>query len=188
MGIAAFIGWAMLLGLVGRRRYIGNPTAVTILQYQGGVLYKKGVPVREVHAGQHRVWVPIEKIMILDKRPTMVSFENRAVSLTDGATAVYGFSASAEIRELSKALYSARNYNEVPAYVFICCTRSVLNSCASGNLLSRQDSLTAEIASKANARLATEGFEFQSFRFTHLAIASPPATTNPAGDAGPRIH
>jgi hypothetical protein len=188
MGIVAFIGWAMLIGLIVRRRYTGNPTALTLLQYQGGVLYKRGLPVREVHAGKHRVWVPMEKIMILDKRPNMVSFENRAVSLTDGATALYGFSASAEIQELSKALYSARNYNEVPAYVFLCCTRSVLNNCASGNLLSRQDSLTTEIASKAKARLAVAGFEFQSFRFTHLSIAAPPATPISPGPANPQVH
>lgn len=188
MGTLAFIGWAMLLALVGRRRYIGNPTSATLLEYQGGILYKRGFPVREVHAGKHRVWVPMEKIMILDKRPTMVSFENRAVSLTDGATAVYGFSASAEIRELSKALYSARNYNEVPAYVFLCCTRGVLNSCGSGNLLPRQDALTTEIISKAKARLAVAGFEFQSFRFTHLAIAAPAAMPISPGPAGPQVH
>ncbi|MFZ3263518.1 MAG: SPFH domain-containing protein [Terriglobales bacterium] len=180
MEVAAFIAWAILLGLIGTRRYVGNPTTVTLLQYQAGLMYRKGCLVRELDAGQHRVRAGVEKMVIVDKRPTMVSFENRGVALVDGATAVFGFSGSAEIRNVSRALYSARNYNEIPAFVLLCCTRLTLNGCTSGNLLASREALTDEVVAKARARLADAGFDLQSFRFTHLSIVAP-APAKPSG-------
>lgn len=185
MGVVAFIAWAILLGLIGTRRYVGNPTSVTLLQYQGGLIYKKGRLVREVEAGQHRVWAGMEKMITVDKRPILVSFENRGVALSDGATAVYGFSGSAEIRDLSKVLYSARNYSDVPAYVLLCGTRLTLNGCTSGNLLASREALTEEVVANAKARLTTAGFDLQSFRCTHLSIATPAPAKPSSSQEGP---
>ncbi|MGA3197310.1 MAG: SPFH domain-containing protein [Terriglobales bacterium] len=184
MGIAAFIAWAMLFGALGRRRYVGNRTTLTLLQYQGGLIYRKGRLVRESDAGQHRVWAGVEKMVVVDKRPTIVSFENRAVALVDGATAVYGFSGSAQISDLPKAVYSARNYNEVPAFVLLCCTRSTLNGCSSGNLLASREVVTEKVVAKAKERLASKGFDLQAFRFTHLSVASPPPAKPGSGQEG----
>lgn len=163
----------ILVSILFTRGYIGKPTTVTLLQYQGGVIYKRGLPIRQVEAGRHRVRAGIEKMIIVDKRPTSVSFENRAVTLSDGATAVYGFSGSADVRDISKVLYCARNYNDVPAYVLLCCTRLILSDYPSGRLLVSQESIVQEIINRAKPRLAEAGFDLQAFRFTHLSIASP---------------
>jgi hypothetical protein len=56
--------------------------------------------------------VPFETVMLLDRRLAPISVENLAVTLIDGAVAVYGFSAMAELRDPTRAVYSARNYNE----------------------------------------------------------------------------
>lgn len=169
-----FVGLSFWLALcvLAFRRYAGRPTTATLLQYQGGVLYKRGRRIREV-AGQVRVWTGVEKVIVVDKRPTSVSFENRAVALSDGATAVYGFSGSAEVRDLSKVLYCARNYSDLPAFVLLCCARVVLNGYPSGRLLASQDGIVQEIVNQAKPRLAAAGFELQAFRFTHLSIAAP---------------
>jgi hypothetical protein len=180
MDALALLVWAVIVGGYIFRRYVGNPTTVTILEYQGGILYRKGLRVREATAGQHRVRAGVEKMIILDLRPTKVSFENRGVTLADGATAVYGFSGSARITDLSKALYSARKFSEVPAFVLLCCTRSALNGSSSASLVASRETLTQQIIAESKPRLETAGFVLQNFQFTHLAIAAaPPRTSNP---------
>ncbi len=173
MWAVAIFGWGLLFAAILIRRYIGKPTTVTLLQYQAGVIFKNGHPVREVGPGQYRVWAGREKMFTLDKRPVVVSFENRAVALADGATAVYGFSAVAEIVDASKVLYSARNFNEYPVFTLLCCARLILNRCPSSAFVSSQQALVDQIVAEAKQRLVAAGFNLQSFRFTHLAIASP---------------
>jgi len=165
MAMIVLVGWVIFLAAVIVGSLIGKPTTVTLLQYQGGVLYDRGRPRREVGTGRHRVWAGIQKVIIVDKRPTSVSFENRAVALSDGATAVYGFSSSAEVQDVSKALYRARNYNEIPTYVLLCCTRFVLNHYASEGLQASKETITQEIVNQAKPRLAAAGFELQDFKF-----------------------
>jgi hypothetical protein len=172
MAGVALAAWVIFLGVIIVGLRFGRPTTVTLLQYQGGVLYNRGLPVREVSAGRHRVWAGVEKIIVLDKRPITTALENRAVALSDGATAVYGFSATSEIRDVSKVLYSGRNYNEVPAYVLLCCARLVLNTSSSESLIAHQEAISQQISEIAKARLRSAGFDLGSFCFTHLSIAA----------------
>jgi hypothetical protein len=181
MGLLAIAFWALVVGITLLRKYFGKPTNVTLLPYQRGVLYKKGIPVRELGPGTLRVWAGMEKVIVIDTRPIQLSFENRAVALTDGTTAVYGFSGSVEIRDLRKALYSSQNYNQIPAYVFLCCSRMVLNACSSGQIKTSQGTIEQEISDKARERLGSQGFELQSFRLTQLALAAPAPPRAAAG-------
>ncbi|MGB9237099.1 MAG: SPFH domain-containing protein [Terriglobales bacterium] len=170
--------WGLLFAAIVIRRYIGKLTTVTLLQYQTGVIFKKGYPVREVGPGQFRVWAGPEKMFTLDKRPIVVTFENQSVALADGATAVYGFSAVAEITDASKALYSARNFNHYPFFALLCCARLSLNRWPSPALVSSQQDLVHQITGEAKQRLVGAGFNLQSFRFTHFAVASPAPQSN----------
>lgn len=165
------IAWAVALGVVTFRRYIGWPTTATLLEYQGGIFYRRGRFVRKVGAGRHWVMLGVEKIMILDQRAIAVSFDQRAVTLSDGATVVFGFSASAQVRDVAKALYCAQNYNEAPAYIFLCCARLVLNGHSSASIV--QEAAAKEIISRAKSRLEMLGFDLVTFKFTYLTIASP---------------
>ncbi len=174
MALVAIAFWLCVLALTLMRRYVGWPTTVTLLQYQRGTLYRKGHPVRDVGPGRVRVWAGIEKVIIVDTRNIPVSFENRAVALTDGQTAIYGFSASADVRDARKALYSAQNFSQVPAYVLLVCSRSVLNQRASGDLKIAQSAIEEEISKQARKRLEAQGFNLLSFQLTQLSIAGPP--------------
>lgn len=166
--------WAFVIISVLVRKYIGWPTNVTLLEYQRGVLYRRGLPVRDLDPGRLRVWVGIEKVIIVDTRTIPVSFENRAVALSDGQTAVFGFSGSAEVRDGRKALYCAQNYNQYPAYVMLVCSRAVLSECASGQAKINQPAIEAEMVKRAKLRLEEKGFSLISFRLTQLAVAVPP--------------
>jgi SPFH domain / Band 7 family len=174
MGAIAVAFWVCVIAISLIRRHLGWPTTVNLLPYQAGTLYRKGLPVRDVGPGRVRVWAGVEKVIIVDTRTIPVSFENRAVALTDGQTAIYGFSASAEVRDARKALYSAQNFSQVPAYVLLVCSRAVLNQRASGDLTVNQGAIEAEMNKCAKARLESQGFNLLSFRLTQLSIAGPP--------------
>src|ERR1700730_2046845 len=104
---SAIVVWTALIMILLVRHFYGWPSSFTLLDHQRGILFRRGTPKTEVGAGRHRVWVGVEKILFVDTRPIAVSFENRAVTLSDGSTAIYGFSGSAEICDVTKALYSA---------------------------------------------------------------------------------
>src|SRR5450631_4309479 len=118
----------------GLTRLYRDPKKVTLMPYQCGVIYRRGLPTRDVGPGTYTVRTGFEKLIFLDSRPVVVSFENRAVSLQDGWTAIYGFSAIATMQDPRKALYSSVNCSQVPAYVLLCTLRAALNRCASAQL------------------------------------------------------
>lgn len=158
-----------VLATVAMRVFGGRPGSVTLLEYQRAVLYRKGVPVREVGSGRHMVFTGVEKLMIVDTRPIQVSYEDQAVSLRDGTSALYGVSGAARIQDARKAIYSAGNYNHVPAYVLLCCARIVMNGCNASELKARE-AVVARIVERAKPRLAAAGFELLSFKLTQFAV------------------
>lgn len=174
MAFVAIGVWVCLLAMVLMRRFLGWPTIVTLLQYQRGILYRRGHPVRDVGPGRLRVWAGKEKVIIVDTRAIPVSFENRAVALTDGQTAIFGFSGNVDVSDARKALYSAQNFSQVPAYILLVCSRTALNQHASADLKFGHTLIEQEITNQAKARLATLGFNLLSFRLTQLSIAGPP--------------
>jgi hypothetical protein len=167
--IVTILSFVFILTLVVLRIAGGRPGRVTLLEYQRGVLYRRGLPVREVGTGRHLTFIGIEKIMMVDVRPVQVSFESQAVALRDGLTALYSFAGSARIQDARKAVYSAANYNHVPAFVMLCCARLVLNGCSASQLKTKE-AVTEQIVNCAKPRLAAAGFELLSFRINDLSI------------------
>jgi SPFH domain/Band 7 family protein len=161
----------------------GKLTSVTLLPYQRGVLFQKGLPVRDVGPGKHRVWAGSELLVHGDTRPITVNYEKQVVALNDGFLALYGFSASVEVRDIRKAIYSARNYTEVPPSVLLRCTRRQLNACSGKSLNLDKDTVVNRITEDAKARLGKAGFNLVSYRITQLAIGVPQA---PAAQLVPR--
>ena len=103
--------------------------------------------------------------------PTII-VENRAVTLVDGMTAVYGLSGSAQVKDAHKALYSAQSFSEVPIFVSLCCSRSVLNACTSSQLMN-QRAVEEQISQQAKLKLESQGFGLLTFRLTQLSVAMP---------------
>jgi len=174
MAILATGLWLFFLGIVAVRFYVGKPTYLTLLEYQQGVLYRKGRPVRSVKPGRIRVWAGIEKVIIVDTRTIPIRFENRAVTLVDGTTAVYSFSGSATIQDARRALYSAQRFSEVPVVVLMSCSRSVLNRYASNQLRMNERTIEEEISQAAKLKLEAQGFSLLTFRLTQFEVDLPP--------------
>ena len=175
---AAIIGVAVYFDRQGR------PTTVALLPYQRGVLFRRGAPLRDVGPGKHRVWTGVEILIHGDVRPVSVNYENQVVALQDGFAALYGFSASAQVRDIRKAIYSARNYSQVPVSVLLRCVRRNLNACSRSSFPLEKDAIVKRITDEAKARLEQSGFELLSFRLTQLAIGT---TQSPASQPAPSL-
>lgn len=167
--IITIICFAFILATVAMRVFGGRPGSVTLLEYQRAVLYRKGFPVREVGTGRHLIFTGVEKLMVVDTRPIQVSYEDQAVALRDGSAALYGVSGAARVQDAQKAIYSAGNYNHVPAFVLLSCARFVLNGCTPAELKAKE-AVAERIVERAKPRLAAAGFELMSFRLTQFAV------------------
>ena len=169
--VANYIFWLVILApLVALRILGGRPVFVNLLEYQRAVLYRRGLRVRAVGSGRHLVFTGIEKLIFLDTRPIQVSYEDQSVSLSDGLSAVYSISGSARVRDAWKAVYCAASCSDVPAHVFLCSARLVLNGCNSTHLRTNTDAVEAEIAHTAKSRLESAGFELLSFRLPQYFV------------------
>lgn len=161
-----------VIGVVIHFARRGKLTTVTLLPYQKGVLFKLGRPVRDVGPGKYRVWAGSELLVHGDTRPIAVNYENQVVALAEGFSALYGFSASVQVRDMRKAIYSARDYAQVPAGVLLRCVRRSLHSTAASALKMNKDAVTDRISQEAKAKLELAGFELSSFRLTQLAVGT----------------
>jgi hypothetical protein len=172
--------WAAVIGLAVYLNSKGKATRVTLLEYQRGVLYRRGLPVREVGCGKHRVWSGTDLIVHADTRPISISFDNQVVTLQDGKAALYGILASAQIRDIRLVISSARDYNHVPPVILLRCTRLHLNRCSQSSLALNKDAVVNKITQDAKTRLGAAGFELLSFRLSQLAFATPKKQDEPA--------
>ena len=159
----------------------GKPTIVNLLPYQRGVLFRKGKPLRDVGPGKHRVWSGNELLVHGDARPISITYENQVVLLQDGFAALYGFSASAQVTDIRKAIYSARDYSQVPASVLLRCSRRHLNASTRNALKIEKEAIASRIMEEAKTRLLKFGFELLSYRLGQLAVGTvQPAQNQPA--------
>lgn len=161
-----------IFGVIFYFQRYGRPATVTLLPYQRGILYRRGKPIRECGPGKHRVNSGVEVLIHLDARPISVNYENQIVSLRDGYVAGYGVSASAQVRDVGKALNSARNYAQVPPVAVLRSTRKQLSAHSADSLRARQSSIASQITEEIKARLDESGFELLSFRLTQLVVGT----------------
>jgi SPFH domain / Band 7 family len=161
----------VIVGIIRLGR-LGRLTTVALLPYQQGVLFGQGQPVRDVGPGKYRVWAGRELLVHGDVRPISVNYENQCVALADGFAALYGFSASVEIRNFRKAMYSARNYTQVPSAILLRCARRQLHLTSSSAIKMDKEGVANRISQSAKAKLAESGFELASFRLPQLVLGT----------------
>ena len=164
---------SLYVGIVVLGFVLGRPSRFTLLEHQRGVLFRRGLPVKEVGAGRYWVWTKREKYIWVDTRPLQVAFENQGAILKDGSSAVFAILGSARIVDARKAIYSSRNCYEDPAFVLHCCTCSVLNGLSASEAQDAKERLAAEITTAAKVKLTAAGIELISFAVTHLSVTAP---------------
>lgn len=171
---APLLFWVGLIALAWYFQRRGKPTTVILLPYQRGVLYRMGLPLRDVGPGKHRVWSGTELLVHGDTRPISVNYENLVVALQDSTAALYGFSASVQVQDMRKAIYSARDYTHVPAVTLLRCARRHLNNNSAASIKLEREAIVNRITEDAQKRLAAAGFALLSFRITQLLVGTSP--------------
>ena len=149
------------------------PSTQSLLPFQRGVLFRRGHPVREVGPGRHRIFVGREKIVYLDSRPIDVKSGYRIVALADGSIAEFAFTASCEIRDVQKVMYSSAYFSSFPIFVALSTSRAVLNGCERAQIESAVPAVAGQVMEACRTRLTSAGFDLKSFTFIRLAIAAP---------------
>lgn len=167
----------LLLGLLlALCAYYFKLASFTIMPYQKGILFVRGLPARDLGPGKYWLWPKKEFLLYLDTRPIAVHVENQVVTLTDGSTAVYSISGAASVVDARKAIYCARDYKHVPGFLFLSATRRILNSKAPAALMAGREGIEKEIVDSVMPRLASAGFAMDSFNITQLSTLQPQQT------------
>ncbi len=179
----ATIGWLVItvlcvffFGLLFLSDYSKKRSQHTLMEYQRGAFFRKGVFVREVGAGVHKVFLGRDYIVYGDGRPISFNFDRQTVALRDGSFAQYSFFALAEIRDFKKALFSARNYSEVPYYIVRRELRAAIFALDSGTFSIGRQSIEDAVRKRMEQYLEPSGFGLTEFRLTdlHLNESAPP--------------
>jgi hypothetical protein len=165
-----FLVWFLFGMIVAYIAYHRKLRPSTLLSYQRGVLFVRGMPSRDVGPGKYWIWIGKELLVYLDTRPIAVHVENQAVALADGTVAVYSITAAAKVEDVRKALYSARNYNHVPGFLILSSARRVLNSKSPGALIAGRASVEKDVVEDVIPRLVGAGFVLVDFHLTQLSI------------------
>jgi len=184
----ATIGWLVItvlcvffFGLLFLSDYSKRRSQHTIMEYQRGAFFRKGIFVREVGAGVHKVLLGRDYIVYGDVRPISFNFERQTVALRDGSLAQYSFYATAEIRDFRKALLCARNYSDMPYYVVRRELRAAIFALDSANFGISRLSVETAVRERVGQHLERAGFELTDFKVTDLHLRE-------SGPADPGEH
>lgn len=174
------IGWlvitvlcAFFFGLLFLADYSKRRSRPTLTEYQLGAFFRKGIFVREVGAGVHKVLLGRDHIVYGDVRPISFNFERQTVALRDGSFAEYSFYATAQVRNFRNALLSARNYSDMPYYIVRRELRAAIFALDSRTFSISRRSIENAVRERTVQHLATAGFELTDFKLTDLHLSEP---------------
>jgi SPFH domain / Band 7 family len=156
----------------------------TVLEYQRAVFFRNGRPHHDVEPGVHKVLLGRDYIIFGDVRPIVVNIENHQVASRDGAIVRYSFLANAEVQTFRIALYSARNFSEIPYYILRRNVRAALFAQSREGLMGTCDVLAKGIEDRTRRDLNQVGFDLKDFRLGQLAV-SDRAIRNSERDVAP---
>ena len=172
------LGWlvitilcAFFFGLLFLKDYTKRRSKHTVTEYQRGAFFRKGVFVREVGAGVHRLLLGRDYIVYGDVRPISFNFERQTVALRDGSFAQYSVYATAEVRSFRNALIVARNYSEMPYYIVRRELRAAIFALDSRTFSVKRQSIESEVRERVGTQLESAGFELTDFKVTDLHLS-----------------
>jgi SPFH domain / Band 7 family len=159
-----------LFGLLFLADYSKRRSKHTVTEYQRGAFFRKGMFVREVGAGAHKVFLGRDYIVYGDVRPISLNFERQTVGLRDGSFAQYSFFATAEVRSFRDALLSARNYAEMPYYIARREMRAAIFALNSRTVNISRQSIASALQERIRQHLESAGFALTDFRLMELHL------------------
>jgi regulator of protease activity HflC (stomatin/prohibitin superfamily) len=176
IGLCGFIFGVLFLMDYGKRR-----SEHTVAEFQRAVFFRNGHPQRDLGPGVHNVLLGRDYIIYGDVRPIVVNFENQQVGLRDGSFVRYSFFASTSVNTFQTALYSARDFSELPFYILRRNVREGISAESHEGLTSGRDVLEKRIEGRTRSDLNRVGFELTEFRLGQLSVSERPNRNSPQG-------
>ena len=167
---AVIIFWFLIISRAWRVQSSGKKTKVTLMEYQGGILFSRGLPKATVGPGKHTVFQGRDFIVYVDLRPRPLNFERRGTGLADHSAVLYDVFATVKISDVKKAIYCARDTFQGAAAAILCCTRAELNRATREQLATNAEAVTRDISALLQRRLGDLGFQLESLRISNIKL------------------
>lgn len=171
--VAFIVIIAVVGGVLSASDYLKRRSSHTVMEFQRGILFRKGMPYEDVGPGVHSTLLGRDFVVYGDVRSTSMNFENQTVAMRDGSFAQYSFFASATVRDFRKAVYSARNFTEMPYYILRRAVRGTISRQGREISAAGTNALEKNIQQRASKELEEVGFSLDEFSLSHLQLSAP---------------
>lgn len=166
---AAFGMWKL------RQAALERKVTHTLLEYQRGVLYHDGLPVKEVGSGVHVVRTGREFLLWADMRPQPVHIERLPVATQGGGTVLISLIARTRVRDLLRAFRHSRNYAHASFYGVLAATRRTVNQLRRGEVPSGRE-LEPDLLLACRASVQEHGVDVLDVTVTGLTVVDATGT------------
>ncbi|MGE5322847.1 MAG: SPFH domain-containing protein [Actinomycetota bacterium] len=180
-GLVLWIGmWAGLIALLVYLQRLGKPSNHTLLQYQRGIIYRLGLPFKDVGPGRHRLWVGRDYLVYVDMRPQSFTRNLAGVATRDGELAAYSLAGKFQAKNARKAINCARDHKQAAIALIASTVRRMLNDYSSEDIKSHPQEICNNIIKAVQDGADRIGMEIPELRFTQLAILKKQAAAAPS--------
>jgi hypothetical protein len=155
----------------------------TLSEYQRGIIYRYGHPLKDVGPGIHKVRLGRDHLVVVDIRPEGFDRNLTAVSTLDGRTAVYSLAGKIQVQDVRKAIYCARNHQQAALAKTISTVRRMLNDYESEDIRRYTQTVCDNIAEAVQDSVGKIGMAVLDFRLNQLQIMEAPSGTTGTGGA-----
>jgi regulator of protease activity HflC (stomatin/prohibitin superfamily) len=146
-------GWNYL---TGRREYKSG--AVTIYEYERGLLYKNGKLLRVLEAGRYRLWRwNHTRIEVVDVRRQSVQIANQKLLTSDQVTVTINIVADYEIADVALATHSVANHQSQLYEDVQLAARNIVGSVSVDDLLEKRLEINAQLQEAVVGSAASYG-------------------------------
>jgi regulator of protease activity HflC (stomatin/prohibitin superfamily) len=147
--------------------------AVTILEYQRGLLYRDGALQRVLTAGRYRLWPwQRQKIVVLDVRRTSAQVSGQKLLTKDQITITLNLVADYEIADVALALHRVSDFRTQLYEDVQLAARSVVGELAVDELLEQREVVNARLLQSVRDRATAYGVEVSLVAIKDIALSA----------------
>jgi regulator of protease activity HflC (stomatin/prohibitin superfamily) len=161
-------GWNYL---TGRREYKSG--AVTIYEYERGLLYKNGKLLRVLEAGRYRLWRwNHARIEVVDVRRQSAQIANQKLLTSDQVTVTINIVADYEIADVALATHSVANHQSQLYEDVQLAARNIVGSVTVDDLLEKRLEINAQLQEAVVASAAAYGIRVLAVGVKDVILAA----------------
>lgn len=168
-GLAA-VGSVLAIGLVNS--FTNKFRRIIVNEFQVGLLYKKGVFIRELSAGAYWVWTPTDSINVVDVRRATLTLSGQEVVTADNVGIKFSCLLIYRVADAKKAINESQGwYQEIYAYVQLA-LRDVISTLKLDEILAARSTLGDQLVELVKPKAAEIGIEMSMVQIKDIILPS----------------